>query len=45
MATTRPAKLHFTGNDEADTLLADEPLALLIGFVLDQHRSSQLVQR
>ena len=36
MATTRPAKLHFTGNDEADTLLAEEPLALLIGFVLDQ---------
>ena len=31
-----PARLHFTGNDEADALLAEEPLALLIGFVLDQ---------
>jgi uncharacterized HhH-GPD family protein len=28
--------LHFTGNDEADALLAREPLALLIGFALDQ---------
>ena len=28
--------LHFTGNDEADTLLAQEPMALLIGFALDQ---------
>ncbi len=28
--------LHFTGNDEADALLAEEPLALLIGFALDQ---------
>jgi uncharacterized HhH-GPD family protein len=28
--------LHFTGNAEADRLLAAEPLALLIGFVLDQ---------
>jgi uncharacterized HhH-GPD family protein len=31
-----PDALHFTGNTEADELLADEPLALLIGFVLDQ---------
>jgi uncharacterized HhH-GPD family protein len=37
MATaTKPAALHFTGNDEADTLLAREPFALLIGFALDQ---------
>jgi uncharacterized HhH-GPD family protein len=36
MATQAPARLHFTGNDEADALLAAEPLALLIGFVLDQ---------
>jgi uncharacterized HhH-GPD family protein len=36
MATTRPDRLCFTGNDEADELLAREPLALLIGFVLDQ---------
>jgi uncharacterized HhH-GPD family protein len=28
--------LHFTGNDEADALLAQEPMALLIGFLLDQ---------
>src|SRR5215210_2705316 len=28
--------LYFTGNDEADKLLAQEPLALLIGFALDQ---------
>jgi uncharacterized HhH-GPD family protein len=33
---TRPDRLHFTGNDEADALLAAEPLALLVGFVLDQ---------
>ena len=36
MAAQAPARLHFTGNDEADALLAEEPLALLIGFVLDQ---------
>ena len=36
MDTDAPARLHFTGNDEADALLAEEPLALLIGFVLDQ---------
>ena len=28
--------LHFTGSDEANELLAREPLALLIGFALDQ---------
>jgi uncharacterized HhH-GPD family protein len=31
-----PDALHFTGNQEADTLIAKEPLALLIGFALDQ---------
>jgi uncharacterized HhH-GPD family protein len=31
-----PDRLHFTGNDEADALIARNPLALLIGFVLDQ---------
>jgi uncharacterized HhH-GPD family protein len=37
MATaTKPDRLHFTGNDEADTLLAHEPFALLVGFALDQ---------
>ena len=39
MATTHPDRLHFTGNDEADALIAEEPLALLIGFVLDQQVS------
>jgi len=28
--------LHFTGNEDADALLAQEPLALLIAFALDQ---------
>jgi uncharacterized HhH-GPD family protein len=31
-----PEMLYFTGNDEADRLIAEDPLALLIGFVLDQ---------
>src|SRR5262249_45730759 len=31
-----PDRLHFTGNDEADELLAQDPMALLIGFALDQ---------
>ena len=31
-----PDRLHFTGDDEADALLAQEPMALLIGFALDQ---------
>ena len=31
-----PDRLHFTGNDEADALIARDPLALLIGFALDQ---------
>lgn len=29
-------RLHFTGDDEADQLLVTEPMALLIGFALDQ---------
>src|SRR3954453_16497152 len=36
MAVAAPDRLHFTGNHEADELLAHEPLALLIGFALDQ---------
>jgi uncharacterized HhH-GPD family protein len=32
----KPKALHFTGDPEADALLAEEPLALLIGFALDQ---------
>jgi uncharacterized HhH-GPD family protein len=33
---TKPDRLHFTGNDEADALIAQEPFALLVGFALDQ---------
>ncbi len=33
---TRPERLHLTGLDDADRLLAEEPLALLIGLALDQ---------
>jgi uncharacterized HhH-GPD family protein len=29
-------RLHLTGDDAADRLLADDPMALLIGFALDQ---------
>jgi uncharacterized HhH-GPD family protein len=29
-------RLYFTGDDEADRLLVDEPMALIIGFALDQ---------
>src|SRR5205809_6685861 len=36
MAVSAPGRLHFTGNDEADELLAREPFALLVGFALDQ---------
>ncbi|HET8743471.1 MAG TPA: HhH-GPD-type base excision DNA repair protein [Gaiella sp.] len=31
-----PEVLHFTGDPEADALIARDPLALLIGFALDQ---------
>ena len=31
-----PDALHFTGDAEADELLAADPFALLVGFVLDQ---------
>jgi uncharacterized HhH-GPD family protein len=37
----RPTALPFTGNDEADRFLADDPLALLIGFALDQQVTVQ----
>jgi uncharacterized HhH-GPD family protein len=37
MAVTTPTdRLWFTGNEEADRLIASDPLALLIGFELDQ---------
>src|SRR5512136_2299352 len=42
MATTKlPDRLYFTGDDEADRLLVSEPLALLIGFALDQQVTVQ----
>ena len=40
-ARTRPERLPFTGNDEADRLLAEDPNALLIGFCLDQQVTVQ----
>jgi uncharacterized HhH-GPD family protein len=36
MAIAAPEALYFTDSDEANELLAREPLALLIGFALDQ---------
>jgi uncharacterized HhH-GPD family protein len=43
MATTdaRPDSLPFTGDPEADRLLVQDPLALLIGFCLDQQVTVQ----
>ncbi|MFN8222011.1 MAG: HhH-GPD-type base excision DNA repair protein [Gaiellales bacterium] len=32
----KPRAIHFTGNAEADELLARDPFALLVGFALDQ---------
>ena len=36
MAVAAPEKLYFTASDEANELIATDPLALLIGFALDQ---------
>ena len=36
-----PDRLHFTDSDEANELIAGDPLALLIGFALDQQVSVQ----
>ncbi|HLH66893.1 MAG TPA: HhH-GPD-type base excision DNA repair protein [Solirubrobacteraceae bacterium] len=41
MSAIAPARLHFTDSDEANRLLAADPMALLIGFVLDQQVSVQ----
>jgi uncharacterized HhH-GPD family protein len=35
------ARLPYTGNDDADALLAADPLALLVGFALDQQVTVQ----
>lgn len=39
--STRPTSLPWTGDAEADALLAADPNALLIGFVLDQQVTVQ----
>jgi uncharacterized HhH-GPD family protein len=36
MAVAAPDRLYYTDSDEANALLASEPMALLIGFALDQ---------
>ena len=36
-----PDRLHFTGDPDADAFIAREPLALLIGFGLDQQVTVQ----
>jgi uncharacterized HhH-GPD family protein len=36
-----PAKLFFTESDEANALIASDPMALLIGFALDQQVTVQ----
>ena len=36
-----PDRLHFTDSDEANALIATDPLALLVGFVLDQQVTVQ----
>ena len=36
-----PDRLHFTDSDEANELIATDPLALLVGFVLDQQVTVQ----
>jgi uncharacterized HhH-GPD family protein len=41
VAATRPDRLHFTGNDAADKLIASNPFALLVGFALDQQVTVQ----
>ena len=36
-----PEQLHFTDSDEANALIASDPMALLVGFVLDQQVTVQ----
>jgi len=36
-----PARLYFTDSDEANALVASDPMALLVGFALDQQVSVQ----
>jgi uncharacterized HhH-GPD family protein len=41
MIAAMPDRLHFTDSDEANELIASDPMALLIGFALDQQVSVQ----
>lgn len=36
-----PDRLHFTDSDEANALIAQDPMALLVGFALDQQVTVQ----
>jgi uncharacterized HhH-GPD family protein len=36
-----PKRLHFTDSDEANALIASDPMALLVGFALDQQVTVQ----
>src|SRR5438128_9561558 len=36
-----PDRLYFTDSDEANALIASDPMALLVGFALDQQVSVQ----
>ena len=36
-----PARLYFTDSDEANELIASDPMALLVGFALDQQITVQ----
>ena len=36
MTIVKPDRLYFTDSDEANALIATDPMALLIGFALDQ---------
>ena len=36
-----PERLYFTESDEANELIASDPMALLVGFVLDQQVTVQ----
>lgn len=40
-----PDRLYFTDSDDANALIASDPMALLIGFALDQHWSVPIRNR
>jgi uncharacterized HhH-GPD family protein len=41
VTTIAPERLYYTDDDEANALIARDPLALLVGFVLDQQVTVQ----